>query len=132
MRKIYDETLGALANQFHILAAIGIRSLLELTTQTLGATKGTLQSRIDQLVKSGSITKESSDLLHLTRLLGNVAVHEVTPIPVGELSSALDIVENLLQSTFIVPNAARQLAKKYQAIPKATNGTKKKASNNKK
>lgn len=109
--KIYKETHGALCSRLNILAGIGIRALVESVCQEKGTQGSSLETKIDDLVVKGVLTKDGADTLHGTRLLGNKSAHEVVAASDDELDIAMDIAENLLETVYIIPQKARRLAR---------------------
>ena len=109
IKKVYKETHGALCSQLNILAGIGIRVLVESVCKEKRASGGNLEKKIDNLVTNGVLTKDEAQLLHKTRLLGNKAAHEVIEPKYEELEIAMDIIENLLRNTYIIPERAKRL-----------------------
>ena len=103
VRRIYDETLMALSNQAPVLAAIGLRALLETVCKEKNATGKDLLKKIDSLVSSGILTPASAAILHKIRALGNAAAHEVKPHSDKQLGLAMNIVEHLLKDVYILP-----------------------------
>jgi hypothetical protein len=108
---IYEETHKALCSELPILAAIGIRALVEAVCAEQEAEGDNLRQKIDGLVEQGVLTKAGADILHQVRFLGNEAAHEVRRHNLETLSTAFDVAENLLQSVYILPEKAARLAK---------------------
>lgn len=109
---IYRETLTALGNNLLILAGVGIRSLVEAVCKERKTGKANLEGSIDALVSQGVLTKDGAEILHSLRLMGNKAVHEVTPHNIDDLQVALDVVEHLLQGVYILPKIVSNLPKR--------------------
>lgn len=103
VRQIYEETLLALSVNAPVLAAIGLRALIETVCKEKDAQGGDLFKKIDSLVEKRVLTPASATILHKIRTLGNAAAHEVKPHSERQLSLALDIVEHLLKDVFILP-----------------------------
>lgn len=103
VRQVYEETLSALSVDARVLAAIGLRALIETVCKEKKAEGGDLFKNIDSLVEKRVLTPVGADILHKIRTLGNAAAHEVKPHSGGQLSLALDIVEHLLKDVFILP-----------------------------
>ncbi len=106
VRPIYDETLIALSVQAPILAAIGLRALIEAVCQEKKAKGGDLLKRIDRLVELQVLTSASATILHRIRALGNAAAHEAKPHSDRQLALAMDIVEHMLKAVYILPKQA--------------------------
>jgi len=106
---IYKETHGALCARLNILAGIGIRALVEAVCREKKATAGNLEGKIDDLILKGVLTKEEADALHSTRILGNRSAHEIIAASDAELDIAIDIVENLIKTVYVIPQKAKRL-----------------------
>jgi hypothetical protein len=106
VRRIYDETLMAMSNQAPVLAAIGLRALVETVCKEKNATGKDLLSKIDSLVGKGVLTPAGAAILHKIRTLGNAAAHEVKPHSDKQLGLAMDIVQHLLKDVYILPKQA--------------------------
>lgn len=113
-RKVYQETLTALSNKAPILAAIGIRAVVEAVCIDKSCTGHNLENNIDLLVKKGHLAADQARFLHLQRFMGNAAAHEIAPPEQAELRAALDIAENLLVNLYVLPVLAEEM-KKSQA-----------------
>jgi hypothetical protein len=109
VRSIYKETHAALCTKLKILAGVGIRALVESVCQEESAEGNNLEKKIDDLVIKGVLTKRSADVLHKTRLLGNQAAHETKAASDSELDVAFDIIENLLETVYIIPKKSARL-----------------------
>lgn len=109
IRKVYGQSLAAYAAEANILAGIGFRATIEAVCTHLGVTGSTLEKRIDALAKGGHISTTDKRRLHAIRFLGNDAAHEVREPKPRELKVALDIVEHLINSVFILERKAIDL-----------------------
>ena len=103
LKRIYDETLSALASQSPVLAGIGLRALLETVCKQKNATGSDLFKKIDSLVVANVLTPASAAILHKIRTLGNDAAHEIKPHSAKQLALAMDICEHLLRDVYILP-----------------------------
>jgi len=117
-RRVYLETLTALSGNAPILAAIGIRAIIESICKDLKTSKRNLEKNIDALADLGHLSRKQAEMLHNHRFMGNVAAHEIQPPKPASLIAALEIAETLLKTIYILPRMAA-------AIPKPA--TKKKA-----
>ncbi len=106
VRPIYDETLTALSVQAPILAAIGLRALIEAVCQEKESKGGDLFKKIDNLVEQRVLTPAGATILHKIRALGNAAAHEAKPHNERQLALAMDIVEHMLKDVYILPKQA--------------------------
>lgn len=111
VRKIYLETLTALSNKAPILAAIGIRAVVEAVCKDKGCNGHNLENNIDLLVEKGHLASDQASFLHLQRFMGNAAAHEISPPVQTELEAALDIAETLLTNLYILPRLAEEMTR---------------------
>lgn len=111
IQKIYTETHGALCSKFNVLSGAGVRILIESVCKENNAKGNNLERRIDDLVTKGILTKQEALTLHSTRILGNRTVHEIIAPKDIELDVAMDIVENLIKTVYIIPKKAEKLKK---------------------
>lgn len=112
VRVVYKETHAALCTKLKILAGVGIRILVESVCAEELAKGQNLKEKIYDLVKKGLLTKRNADVLQRTRFLGNRAAHEMKASSNAELDVAFDIVENLLETVYIIPKKAERLKDK--------------------
>jgi hypothetical protein len=102
--RIYLEVLQALNNGAPILAAIGLRALIESICIEQETTSKNLMGRIDELADMGLLAKNQAELLHTHRFLGNVAAHTMKAPKPYELNAALDVAETLLKTIYVLPH----------------------------
>jgi len=107
--KVYRQTLSAYGEKAYVLASIGLRATIEAVCNHLKISGATLEKRIDQLFKGGYVSNEDKKRLHAIRFLGNDAAHEVKEPSEADLRVALEIVEHLLNSVFILARKAKSL-----------------------
>ena len=103
---IYKEVLKALRDDSKILAGLGLRAAVEAVCKDLNITGKNLEIRINKLVTSGNISKNDAERLHGIRFMGNDAAHEIKTPSDATLSVALQIVEHLITSVYILKNKA--------------------------
>ncbi len=118
----YEETLQALRGGMPVLAGIGIRALVETMCKDRGARGRNLEKKLDNLVDQGVITKDGAEILHSLRIMGNDAAHEVKPHTIEDLSIAMDVIENALQSIYILPQRAAKLPKRKSGVENKRSG----------
>lgn len=109
IRKIYRQSITAFAGDAKVLAGIGLRGTIEAVCTHLKVSGSSLEKRIDALAKAGYISSSDKRRLHAIRFLGNDAAHEVREAPVSDLRVALEIVEHLINSVFILEYKAKNL-----------------------
>ncbi len=114
-RRIYTETLKALNHNAFILAAIGLRALIESICLEQKTKAKVLAKRIDELAETGLLSVKQAAFLHAHRFMGNVAAHEMVAPKATELVAALDIAETLLKTIYILPEVAASMKPKHDA-----------------
>lgn len=111
VRSIYEETILAIENEQNVLAGIGVRALIETICKDLEVHGKALYDRINALQDKGVVTSEGITTLHKLRVLGNDAAHEVKTHSTQQLSLAVQIIEHMLDGTYIIPHKVAQVFK---------------------
>ncbi|PTV47893.1 DUF4145 domain-containing protein [Acinetobacter seifertii] len=107
VRNIYNEVLLTLQEDAKILSSLGLRACIESVCNHLQITGSNLAIRINKLVVAGFISKRDAERLHAIRFMGNDSAHEIKAPKEESLKIALEIVEHLLKSVFILPEQAK-------------------------
>lgn len=108
-QNVYFEVLAALNEDFPILTAIGLRALIESVCREKAYTWTNLYEGIEDLSVDGIISLTQAEFLHACRFMGNSAAHEIAAPSKEQLVSALDIIETLLTSIYILPDKAKSI-----------------------
>ncbi|WP_243055298.1 DUF4145 domain-containing protein [Pseudomonas sp. BP01] len=103
LKAIYDESLKALSGGLPVLAAIGMRALLEGVCKEKQAEGKNLYLQIEDLASRGILNPQNAKILHKVRALGNEAAHELTAQKASQLGLAMNILEHLLRDVYINP-----------------------------
>ena len=111
-KRIYLETLKVLNNQTPVLAAIGLRALIESICLEQKTKAKTLAKGIDELAAMGLLSVKQADFLHNHRFMGNEAAHEIIAPKPEHLVAAIDIAETLLKTIYVLPWMAEQIKPK--------------------
>ncbi|MFT6501532.1 MAG: hypothetical protein ACJASQ_001648 [Crocinitomicaceae bacterium] len=136
LRRIYRETIDCYNNENFTLCGAGIRAMVEGLCQVNGIIDGQveykdksgntktkkrkdLQGKINGLFEKGKLTKDNAEILHEHRFLGNEAIHELSCPPKEDLTLAIEIIENVFDTLFEIPNKASQLKFKRLAKKKS-------------
>jgi hypothetical protein len=91
------------------LAGAGLRSVVEATCIHQECKSNTLGKKIDELVSKGVLLKRDADYFHQHRLLGNEAVHEMEAPRREEFVVALQMLEHLLTTIYLMPDMSKKL-----------------------
>ena len=108
-RRVYQEVLKAMNTGSPILAAIGLRAIVESVCSEQNVTGSNLEKRIDKLADMGVLARTQAEFLHGHRFMGNTAAHEITAPKPQELVAALDIAETLLKTIYVLPQLAPEI-----------------------
>lgn len=106
VRLIYVQSIAAVENGDYLLAAMGMRAIIEAVCQDKGIKGGNLQQQIENLKKNRLISASDCDTLHGVRFLGNDAVHEIESPTESAVDVALKVLEHLLIGVYINPQDA--------------------------
>jgi Domain of unknown function (DUF4145) len=109
VKTIYGEVVAAVNSQLSLLAAIGLRALIESVCNDQNVTGKNLMMKIDEMCTKGILSKSQADILHGHRFLGNAAAHEVESAGREELLAALEIAESVLRTIYVLPALAKKL-----------------------
>jgi len=124
--EIYEQTLKAYNDGSHTLCAAGLRVIVEGICEVTGVKDGPISiekkdgsfkesrskllvGKIAGLCEKEILTKNSADMLHEHRFLGNDAVHELAQPTQRELRLAIEIIEHILEQIFEIPEKAEAL-----------------------
>ena len=118
--RIYEETIKAINSKLHLISAIGLRTLVEAICIDQERNEKDLEKKIDGLVIMGLLSKEQAKFLHKLRFLGNIATHEITPPTGRELVAAIEIIETLIKTIYILPHLDKEIKTKKKPSAKKT------------
>ena len=104
---VYFEVLSSLQNGIYLLSAAGIRTIVEGICKDNKAPHHTLGKNISWLESEGIISKDQADAMHTQRIFGNEAVHELTVPSEEELGAAMDIIDSVLTSIYVMPHKTK-------------------------
>ena len=109
LNTLYSEVVKSNNEELHLLCAAGLRSLLEGVCSGKGIRGANLEEKIEGMksLLPESIVKN----LHEFRFMGNRAVHELEAPNNFELSTALDVIEDILNFFYALDYKASVLGK---------------------
>lgn len=99
--KIYKETVFAINAKCYTLAAAGFRAIIEAICNDKQVAGKNLEAKINNMQKTGIITKTDRDRFHSVRFLGNDSIHQMKTPEYTALKIVLEIIENILASLYI-------------------------------
>lgn len=110
VRIICEEVINAINSQLSVLAAIGLRTLIESVCKERNVAGNTLETLIDGLAEKGVLSNSQAQILHGHRFIGNMAAHEIRRADHVELLSALEIAESMLTTIYILPLLSKRIS----------------------
>lgn len=105
-KTVYEETLKAFNSGMMILAAVGIRTIVEAVAIEQKITAKGIKTKIDRMVEKKIITPDGAKLLTLVKDIGNLATHEIKKHHHDDLSLCIDIIEGVFRGLYIHPKEA--------------------------
>ncbi|THJ32828.1 DUF4145 domain-containing protein [Lampropedia aestuarii] len=109
VRNIYIQTLETLGIKSYLIASIGLRATVEAVCKDLNIPGRNLEVRINNLQKNGHISNTDKKMLHAIRFLGNDAAHDIIEPKKADILIALDIIEHMLNSIYILREKTKNL-----------------------
>lgn len=121
LTEIYSEVIKAYNNNLFILAAVGIRAILEgickeKEIETIVNHEGKTIDVSDiklmtvGLLQKKLITQPQKDALDNLRILGNDSIHDLFEPTKKDIKNILDVIEIIMLSVYEIPNKASQLS----------------------
>jgi Domain of unknown function (DUF4145) len=107
--KLYEEVKTMFRKESNIMAGIGLRMLVEAICIQQKISGGNLQQKINKMYTSGLISASELPILDKLRLIGNQSAHKIKAFSIDKLSYALDIINHILISIYILPKINKRL-----------------------
>lgn len=117
MQELSHEVYVALQNDQRTLAAIGIRTLLDVVMVEKIGDIGGFEKSLGEMEKSGHITVDELDLLKVLANVGNAAAHRGFRPEKSQLIVLMDIIEGILHKSYIVPQLKLQAEDIDKTVP---------------
>ena len=118
-RTLLDEVYGALHAGSRRLAMMGARALIDVALVSKVGDQGTFAKTLAEGESQGYISKQNRDVPGAAFDAGSAAAHRGHNASAKEVSQVIDIVENLLQSVYVLESLADDLRKKTPPRAKA-------------
>ncbi|WP_182915264.1 DUF4145 domain-containing protein [Rhodopseudomonas palustris] len=100
----------ALEKDLAVLAAIGVRTVFDRTSEFVGIDPGiTFQEKLAELVKRGKIGSDQKDILDALTDAGSAAAHRGWRPTSEQLNTMMDAIESFVHNTFILGDAVKEL-----------------------
>ena len=100
LQGIYEETVSAFNARCWILAAAGLRALLEgiCDDKGLGPRRQSLDKKVESL--KGYVAGTVVDNLHALRFMGNEALHRLSTPDPKDLALAIEVMEDVMNAIY--------------------------------
>lgn len=109
LRSILQEVYSALHMGLNRLAAMGARTIIDIVATREVGDKGSFGTKLTAMVTEGLVSKGSRDVIHAALEAGSAAAHRGHSPESDDLSVIMDIVENLLQTVYVLKPASDRL-----------------------
>lgn len=115
LRNLLAEVYSACAFDARKLAAMGIRALIDEVANDKVGDIGCFKKKLDALTAGEFLSSYQTEVIDAAFDAGSASMHRAFCPSVDVLTNLLDIVEHLLQGTYVLPGVAANLKK---ATPK--------------
>lgn len=102
LREEFNEARTCFQAKAHRASVMMARHALERTCHMNGATKGTLQAKLETLEKQGTISGDLTEWADLLRLTGNSGAHDDDDVSPKDAEDMLDFTEALLNHLYVL------------------------------
>ncbi len=109
LANLYTQIESAFNEDANILAGVGLRMLVEALCLEQSIEGKNLQEKIKNLQSCGLISLNEVPILDKLRLIGNFSAHEIKGFSIDKLEYALDIINHVLKSVYLLPKINKKL-----------------------
>jgi Domain of unknown function (DUF4145) len=114
---LFDEIYEAVGGGQHRLAVMGIRALLEQVMISEVSDHGTFEKNMNAFCEQGYISTRQRDAMNAILDAGHATTHRRFNPNKGDVSTALDITENILSAIYVNGEAATRVAERVLPRP---------------
>ncbi len=104
-----EEVYKALQANSNRLAIMGTRTLIDMVIRHKVGDRGPFTEGLKELYKQGFVSSQNVQFLTAAFDAGSAAAHRGYVGQAEEVNAVMDIVENLLQSVYVLEDLAEQL-----------------------
>jgi hypothetical protein len=115
VRNILKEVYVGVQNDTRMIAAMGVRALIEYVMINAVGDLGSFSGNLAEFMKRGYISPKQRDILKAVLEAGHAAIHRAYQPTYEDLSTCIDIAESVLQTVYVHPNKVAELTKR---VPK--------------
>lgn len=109
IRRVMREIYRCLGADTCVLPMMGLRTVLDLLIVEQVEDTGTFAQKLERLQTKGVISERNRNVLEAALDAGNAAAHRAWAPKLVQVHSVLDIVENLLQSVYLLDELAAEI-----------------------
>ena len=109
---IYNELKIAFRGETDVLAGVALRMVVEAVCLHQKFPGRNLKAKISKLFDNGLISNNDYEVIDKLREIGNVSAHQIKSPSGSDLEAALEAVNHLLRTVYIVANRTKRLRKK--------------------
>jgi hypothetical protein len=111
--ELVNETYVALNNDAPVLAAIGLRTVFDRASETMGVNPAlSFEEKLDALEQKGKIGRSERETLGILTDAGGAAAHRGWKPTIKELDTLMTVGEQFLYRTIILETEARAVGAK--------------------
>lgn len=123
MRSLLKEVYNSLNADNTALPLMGARALLDMLIVDKVGDVGIFAEKLKALESKGFISKKNREILEVALDAGSAAAHRGYRAKLDDVQAVMDIVENLLQATYVLDKVAVELKKSTPPRPATKKAT---------
>lgn len=97
---------------------MGARTLLDMLMVQKVGDVGSFKQKLKKLQAGGFVSADNVEILDAALDAGNAAAHRGHAPNASDVNTVMDIVENLLQAVYVLPDMAQRLKETTPACPR--------------
>jgi Domain of unknown function (DUF4145) len=117
LRSVMEEIYRSLDADNRRLPMMGARTLVDMLIVEKVGDVGTFGEKLKQLEAKGFISSQNREVLDAVLDISSAAIHRGHAATTEEVNAVMDIVENLLNATYVLPGMAQKLKISTQPRP---------------
>ena len=109
IKRLLEEVYRALQADSSSIGMMGARSIIEATMISKVGDLGTFADNLKGMEEAGVLSRTNRQFLEVALDAGNATIHRGHRPDADQLNTVMDIVENLLQSVFVLEKPTKRL-----------------------
>jgi hypothetical protein len=120
VKELLSEIYSSIVHANNRVAAMGLRALIEqIAVERAGAqTNSTFSAKVRALIDKGLVSARSGPVLEQVIELGHAAVHRGHNPHLVPLTKCMDIVDNVIESIYVLPESSQDIRRGTPKRPK--------------